>query len=120
MSSGENNNTETRTIPSFAGDVEFGIAVNYLGVPTKTNVFGVTMEQCVGGKPGLVAVHGSCQIQAANASPVAGNKVELDTNGRAIALAAGAAVGVADDAGLAAVSGKYKLISINLFAYKGV
>lgn len=118
MSTGENSNTLTRTILSFDTACEAGIAVDASGTPTNTAVYGVTLEATTVGQPGLIAAAGSCQIQAANATPVVGGLVELDANGRAVLKSAGVAVGQSDEAGAAAVGGKYKFISINLFGLK--
>lgn len=117
MSLGFNQHTQTDSI-MFDSDVEAGTAVDYSGTPTNVAVYGVTAEQCVSGKLGLVVTAGPCQIQAANASVAKGSEIQIDANGRAVILAAGTPVGMARENGVAAVSSKYKLVGIDLYAQK--
>jgi hypothetical protein len=114
---GENMTTHTATIQSPDTLVPLGRAVDASGTPG-TTCYGVTMQELKVGVPGLVARSGPCQIEAADASMAVGDEVELDANGRAVKFDAGSAIGVAEEAGAAAVSGEYKLIAIDLYQDK--
>lgn len=117
MSLGENTLTITQSI-TFDSDVAAGLMVDYSGTPGNTAPYGVTMHEVKSGEVGLVAVSGPCQIQAADNTVVAGAEIEINADGRAVDIAAGTAVGLADENGAAAVSGKYKLVGVLLYPNK--
>ena len=119
MSLGENTLTETQSIV-FDTTVKAGIMVDFSGTPGNTAPYGVTMHDVQSGDLGLVARSGPCQIQAANATVAKGSEIEINADGRAIVLAAGDAVGMADENGVAAVSGVYKLVGIMLYQRKNI
>lgn len=117
MSLGENTLTETQSIV-FDTTVKAGIMVDYSGTPGNTAPYGVTMHDVQSGQIGLVARSGPCQIQAANATVARGSEIEINADGRAVVLALGDAVGIADEAGVAAVGGVYKLVGVMLYQKK--
>lgn len=117
MSLGESTLTQTQSI-IFDTNVEAGIMVDKTGTPGNTAPFGVTMHEVKSGELGLVAVSGPCQIQAANNTVVKGDEIEIDADGRAVDIAAGTAVGLAEENGAAPSSGKYKLVGVLLYLNK--
>ena len=119
MSLGANTLTDTQSIV-FDTACQAGIMVDFSGTPTNVNPYGVTLEPTLVNGLGLVARSGPCQIQAANATVVKGSEIEIDSNGRAILLDDGDAVGMADENGAAAVAGVYKFVGIMLYQRKNI
>lgn len=104
------------TVFNLPADVEKGIFVGEDG--TIGGTYGVTLDRADAGESVAVVRSGPARVQAADATPTRGSDVQVDGNGRVVLFSAGTKVGEAEEEGLAASGGVFKLIDINVYAEK--